>query len=75
MSPATKRNFRARAPVMCSRFSSSAPRCCGDSTFTTSFVFGSRIVSGRTTATISLDAPVVRGLGEDLLAQEAGGAR
>ena len=40
-------------PSMCSRLSSSAPRCCGVSTFTTSFVFGSRIVSGRTTATSS----------------------
>ena len=51
MSPSTKTNFFAFAPVMWRRLRRMAPRCLGDRTRTTSFVFGSRIFSGRTTET------------------------
>ena len=52
MSPSTKTNFLAFAPEMWRRRSRTAPRCAGERIFTTSFVFGSRIFSGRTTETI-----------------------
>ena len=51
MSPSTKTNFFAFAPEIPMRLRRIAPRCFGERTFTTSFVFGSRIFSGRTTHT------------------------
>ena len=51
MSPSTKTNFFAFAPVMWRRRRRMTPRCRDERTLTTSFVFGWRIFSGRTTET------------------------
>ena len=74
MSPAMNRNFRARAPVMRIRFSSSSPRCCGrqDLHHLLRLRIADRLRAHH--GHDLLDAPVARGLGEDLLAHEAGGA-
>ena len=75
MSPAMNRNFRARAPVMPIRFSRSAPalRRLEDLHDLLRLRVADRLRPHHRHDL--LDAPVARGLGEDLLAHEAGGAR
>ena len=73
-SPSMKRNFAAALPGMCSRFSSSAPRSRADRTLHDLLRLA---VADRLRAHDRhdlLDVRVRRGLGQDLLAHEAGGA-